>query len=124
MQKSNIITQKEFDQLMATGKYQAIVKEIGNARYLIGLERSKSSSKYHEKLMLPRPLNLTAIVTSHKLKLHMGDLWDPTTPKPSWIRHPILRARIEKRIREFVAPKPGDEDPAKETVPAPKGETL
>lgn len=117
-----IISQKELDRLMKTGRYQAIVKDIGGCRYLIGLERPKTSSKYHEKLLLPAPLNLTALVSRRKLKAHFADLWDIDTPKPSFWRHPILRIRIALRARSFVPPKPDDNDPnnipSTETIPA------
>jgi hypothetical protein len=112
MHKNHTISQAEFDRLIKTGRFQAIVKDIGGSRYLIGLERPKTSSKYHEKLLLPQPLNLTALVARKKLKEHFADLWDIDSPKPSWWRHPILRVKIALRARTYVPPKPTDSDPA------------
>lgn len=82
-------------------RYKAIVKTIAGQRYLLGFERFKASHKYNEKLLLPYPLNLTSAVGHHHLKAFLADLWNADKPKPSWISHPLLRLKIELRLRQF-----------------------
>lgn len=68
----------EMKAMLATGRYQAIVKNVAGRRFFVGVERkSKRSRKRHEKYMCP-PQDLDQLLAKHAKKKEQAE--EPASP--------------------------------------------
>ena len=58
----------EMTEMIKTGRFKAIIKQVGTRRMFVGIERSSRSRKSQVKFMCP-PQDLDQLVEKHQAKL-------------------------------------------------------